>query len=45
MRTANEKLQLLLMLLPKSCEECEEDGTQRVRSGDEVYCHQGWQVS
>jgi len=43
MKTANEQLQLLL--IPKSCEESIVNGTQRLKSGEEVYCHNGWQVS
>jgi len=43
MNTTNEQLQLLLT--PKSCEVSEVDGTQRLKSGEEVYCYQGWQVS
>jgi len=42
MKTANEQL---LLLLPNKCEESNTSGVQRLRSGEEVYCHNGWEVS
>jgi len=43
MKAANEQLQRLQPIT--SCEESELNGIRRLKSGDEVYCHQRWQVS
>jgi len=48
MKTTNEHLQLLQLLvppIPKLCEGSNTRGVPRLRLGEEVYCHNGWQVS